>query len=295
MNDLKDAKKKYDAIPIPAELPERVQKAIALSTEKSEKSKNVIPMKRKKTVLRVGMGMAAAVLTAFTVGLNTSTVFAEEMAKVPVIGAIARVLTFESYEKEEEDMKISVTIPTVEMIAEDTKGLDDAVNQEILSLCQQYVDKAVQRAEEYRTAFLETGGTQEEWEAHNIEITVSYDIKSQTENYLSFVVRGNENWSSAGNEETYYNLDLNNIKLVTLEDLLGDNYRSIADESIRSQMKEREDRDGAVFFSQEDGGFSGITPEQRFYINEAENPVIVFEKYEIAPGSAGIQEFEIKR
>lgn len=295
MNDLKDAKKKYDAIPIPAELPERVQKAIALSTEKSEKSKNVIPMKRKKTVLRVGMGMAAAVLTAFTVGLNTSTVFAEEMAKVPVIGAIARVLTFESYEKDEEDMKISVTIPTVEMIAEDTKGLDDAVNQEILSLCQQYVDKAVQRAEEYRTAFLETGGTQEEWEAHNIEITVSYDIKSQTENYLSFVVRGNENWSSAGNEEAYYNLDLNNIKLVTLEDLLGDNYRSIADESIRSQMKEREDRDGAVFFSQEDGGFSGITPEQRFYINEAENPVIVFEKYEIAPGSAGIQEFEIKR
>lgn len=295
MNDLKDAKKKYDAIPIPAELSERVQKAIALSAEKSEKSKNVILMKRKKTVLRVGMGMAAAVLTAFTVGLNTSTVFAEEMAKVPVIGAIARVLTFESYEKEEEDMKISVTIPTVEMIAEDTKGLDDAVNQEILSLCQQYVDKAVQRAEEYRTAFLETGGTQEEWEAHNIEITVSYDIKSQTENYLSFVVRGNENWSSAGNEETYYNLDLNNIKLVTLEALLGDNYRSIADESIRSQMKEREDRDGAVFFSQEDGGFNGIVPEQRFYINEAENPVIVFEKYEIAPGSAGIQEFEIKR
>ena len=30
-----------------------------------------------------------------------------------------------------------------------------------------------------------------------------------------------------------------------------------------------------------------------FYINEAGNPVVVFQKYEIAPGSSGVLEFEI--
>ena len=36
-----------------------------------------------------------------------------------------------------------------------------------------------------------------------------------------------------------------------------------------------------------------ITKDARFYINENNNPVIVFEKYEIAPGSSGSVEFEI--
>ena len=44
------------------------------------------------------------------------------------------------------------------------------------------------RAEEYRTAFLETGGTEEEWAEHNIKITVGYEIKQQSDEYLSFIV-----------------------------------------------------------------------------------------------------------
>ena len=33
----------------------------------------------------------------------------------------------------------------------------------------------------------------------------------------------------------------------------------------------------------------------KFYIGANGNPVIVFDKYEIAPGAFGIQEFEINR
>ena len=40
-------------------------------------------------------------------------------------------------------------------------------------------------------------------------------------------------------------------------------------------------------------GFQSIADDQPFYINEAGNPVVVFAKYEIAPGSMGQQEFEI--
>ena len=70
-------------------------------------------------------------------------------------------------------------IPTIEMIAEDTGITVDEINQEILARCNQYADAAMLRAKEYRTAFLDTGGTPEEWALHNIKITVRYEIKRQ--------------------------------------------------------------------------------------------------------------------
>lgn len=235
---------------------------------------------------------AAAVCVLFTAALNTSPVFAKEAGQLPVIGGLARILTFRSYETEKDDIAVSVEIPTIEMIAEDTGITVDEINREILDRCNQYADDAVLRAEEYRTAFLETGGTQEEWAEHNIKITVDYEIKQHNNDYLSFVVRGTENWTSAYSESKYYNLDLRTGEMVTLKDMLGSDYLELANESIKEQIAERQ-KAGETFFTEEEGGFAGISEDAKFYINENNRPVIVFEKYEIAPGSSGEIEFEI--
>ena len=282
-NPMEKAKKKYDETEIPDELAERIQMEI-----KRQDSK------RRKAVFwnlgfRRGLAAAAAAVVLFTTGLNTSTVFAETVGNLPVIGAVARVLTFRSYETEDEDLKISVEIPSIEMISEDFSDLEKSVNEEILRLCEQYAQEARTRAEEYRKAFLDTGGTEEEWAAHNIEIRVWYEVKSQTENYLSLAIIGTENWNNANNQIRYYNFDLKKGTLATLADVLGENYKQIADDAIRSQMEERK-ADGVVYFDD----FEGINEDTPFYINESGNPVIVFEAYEIAPGSEGQQEFEIK-
>lgn len=216
-------------------------------------------------------------------------------AGLPVIGAAARILTFRSYEKDEGDWKISVEIPSVEMIAKDTNGLDAALNQEIYDLCSRYAEEAAERAREYKKAFMETGGTEEEWEAHDIKIHVGYEIKAQTERYLSFAVQETENWSAAGSETRYYNIDLKDYKMVTLADVLGRDYVRIANESILRQMEDRKKKDGIAFWSGSEGGFTGITDKTAFYMNENGNPVIVFDKYEIAPGAYGKLEFEIGR
>ena len=282
-NPMEKAKKKYDETEIPDELAERIQMEIKCQDSK-----------RRKAVFwnlgfRRGLAAAAAAVVLFTTGLNTSTVFAETVGNLPVIGAVARVLTFRSYETEDEDLKISVEIPSIEMISEDFSDLEKSVNEEILRLCEQYAQEARTRAEEYRKAFLDTGGTEEEWAAHNIEIRVWYEVKSQTENYLSLAIIGTENWNNANNQIRYYNFDLKTGTLATLADVLGENYKQIADDAIRSQMEERK-ADGAVYFDD----FEGINEDTPFYINESGNPVIVFEAYEIAPGSEGQQEFEIK-
>ena len=282
MHSMEEAKKRYDAVPIPSELSQRVQREI----ERAQARR-----RRKRLLyrgLRGGTAAAAAAVLVFTAALNTNTAFAESAGNLPVIGAVARVLTFRSYEEETDDLKISVEIPSVDMISEDFDGLEQSVNEEILRLCEEYAAQAEKRAKEYREAFLATGGTEEEWEAHNIQIRVWYEVKSQTESHLSLAVMGTENWTSAYQETRYYNFDLKNGRLLTLKDILGDDYKRIADEEIRAQMAERE-KEGAVYFED----FSGIDENTSFYLDEAGRPVVVFGAYAIAPGSEGTQEFVI--
>lgn len=269
MGRLENMKERYDAVVIPAELNDRIQQEITRSRRQQAEKKAA---SRRHTFRKMIRGMAAA--------------------QLPVIGGVARILTFRSYETEKDDIAVSVEIPTIEMIAADTGITVDGINQEILERCEQYARDALLRAEEYRTAFLETGGTPDEWAEHNIKITVGYEIRQQSNDYLSFVVRGTENWTNAYSESKYYNLDLNTGRPVTLQDLLGSDYVELADKSIWEQIARRQNA-GEVFFTAEEGGFTGISEYVRFYINRDNRPVIVFEKYEIAPGSSGEVEFEI--
>ena len=292
MSKLETMKERYDQTAIPEELYIRVRQEIQKSRKQQEAGRRDGGCCRFRRMIRSMEVAVAAVCILFTAALNTSPVFAKEAGELPVIGGLARILTFRSYETEKDEIALSVEIPTIEMIAEDTGITVDEINREILDRCSQYAEEAILRAEEYRTAFLETGGTPEEWAQHHIKITVDYEIRQQNDDYLSFVVRGTENWTNAYRESIYYNLDLNTGKFVTLEDMLGGDYLEVVNESIREQIAERQNA-GETFFAAEEGGFVGISEDVKFYINGHNRPVIVFEKYEIAPGSSGEIEFEI--
>lgn len=295
MSHLEDAKKRYDETPIPAELSGRIQKIMEQHEQKGEKVDMSKYGKGNRKFYKWGLGTAAAVLVVFAGALNVNTAFAEEAQQIPVVGALARILTVSSYTKSDGDEKISVEIPGIETISKDTNGLSKKINEEILQSCNQYADESVQRAKEYKESFLATGGTEAEWAEHKIEIKISYEIKSQTPDYLSFVVRGMESWTSAYSEDKYYNIDLKAEKLLTLKDVLGDDYIEKANQSIKDQMDAKAQETGIPFFTAEEGGFQTISDDTKFYINENGNPVVVFNKYEIAPGAAGAVEFEIKK
>ena len=135
MRQLNDSKKRYDEIPIPKELSARVQEAIERSEKKRADERRAAALSRKNG-LKKGMMAAAAAVVVFTTALNTSTAFAKSVSAIPVIGEIARVLTFRSYEQEEDDIKLLVEIPSVEMIADSTgqarvsRGLGDVYKRQ---------------------------------------------------------------------------------------------------------------------------------------------------------------------
>lgn len=288
MNDLKKAKETYSNIKIPKELEDTVSVML-----KKNKPKNKF---------RYAYSTAAGLLLFILVGVNVSETFALNFSKIPLIGNIVSIVSIHG-KKIDNDKTINTEIPKIssESENENLKSTTDKINEEIQSIVDEYTKEAEKNIEEYKKAFIETGGTEKEFEEKNIAVDVSYDIKSESENHLSLILKANENWMNAHNVSYFYNIDLNTGNNISLEDILGDDYINIANNSIKSQIEEQIAKDENVaYFGYGDSnkdidGFKTITDETNFYINKDGNPVIVFQKYEIAPGFMGEVEFEIKK
>lgn len=310
-----DGKKIYDSIGIPDELSDVVNRAIA-SENKEEIRMKYKKKKRKNNVVRIfryAAVTAAGLLVCLTVGVNTSEAFAKEMSGVPVLGALARVLTVRSYHGTEGDYEIDMEVPEIVADETDLQNQDGAaaaftgdINAEIQKIVDDYMEQAKAEFQEYKDAFFATGGTEEEWADRTMDIDVNYEVKYQDGNVLSLELVTAKGWVAAQEERHYYNLDLSTGKYLTLRDLLGEDYVALCNESIVAQIRQRIAEDeGQMFFGfgpdgEEDEeldipGFTTVTDETKFYINGQGNVVIVFEKYEIAPGYMGFQEFEITK
>ncbi len=295
---IEKAKQQYETIEIPEELNETI-----VDKMQSRKEKEAIHMKKYYLA-----AIPAAAIIIFTVGLNTSYSFASAMEEIPVLGAVAKVLTIRSYQEKDADKEINVNVPKVEVATpqaevttaqteENNEAIEQMVidvNAEIDKAVAEYVEGAEVRIEEYKQAFIETGGTEEEFAQKNIKVNVDYEVKCQNENYLSFVLTGDESWNGAYAVYYYYNLDMKNGKHLTLKDLLGEDYVEMANRQILAEMEKRmAENEDYTYFDEEMGGFTTVTEDTSFYINQAGNPVVVFDKYEVAPGFMGRQEFEL--
>ena len=309
LETMASGKEIYDRIQIPEELADVVSRSIR-SVDKRKLLKRSRQQKAMRIIKYTG-SIAAALLAAATIGLNTSQAFAEALSDIPVLGALSRVLTVRSYTEKEDIANITVKVSEIQQNTDETiqNGESSApsqetedfiadINAEIQKIVDTYIETAKTQVEEYKQAFLETGGTEEEWNEHPIDITVTYDVKYQYGPYLSLVLYNSESWAAYSEERVYYNLDLKNNRSLTLQDILGDDYVQIANAAINEQIEERIEKNEYVYWGRNDGdsfteGFTTVDETTKFYINAAGNPVVVFPKYEIGPGYIGVQEFEI--
>ena len=140
-------------------------------------------------------------------------------------------------------------------------------------------------------AIIETGGKPEEFIP--IGITVDYDIKCIKEKYVSFVISQYETAFNAYNHEIYYNIDLESERIFTLKDWYGNDYKEIVSESIESTISGWTDEQKELLW--DDISIIDLISENTdFYINQNNQVVVVFERYEAACGAAGSLEFTIE-
>lgn len=129
-----------------------------------------------------------------------------------------------------------------------------------------------------------------------MDVIVDYEIKSQTDTTVSFVVDLFQGSFNAYNQQYFYNLDLENDRDITLKDLLGEDWVNICNTAIQAQIDASVDEDGfTYFFPADQGGFTTVDENTSFYIRDDGVPVVVFPRYSIAAGAAGAVEFPIEK
>lgn len=116
---------------------------------------------------------------------------------------------------------------------------DTDLEQRINLAIQTRIDQVLQEAEDRRgpsrDAYVATGGAEEDFIP--VMIDVDYEIKCQNDHYLSFVLTETETRANAYTELYTYNIDLQAGRELTLRDMLGPDYKELANEAVRRHRR----------------------------------------------------------
>ncbi len=265
------------------------------------KAENEMAPKKRITIMK--MKSIAIPLTAcliFMFFVNLSPTFALAVSKVPVLGAVAKVITIDEYIEKTDYIDAHIKIPQFTDIR--NPSIENQINTMIKKKIESLAEKAKKDSAEFKENYLGDGEYSEDIEYTPSTYKFDYEVKSSNEQTLSFIINETETTNGLTFVTKYfYNIDLTTGKELTLVDLLGPDYEKIVDPEIERQVKERAKADENLLWYYEEyyaskgaGGIDEFT-SKNFYINEQGNPVIFFYEYNIAPPYAGPQEFEIKR
>ena len=280
MSDAWDrAREAYRRAPVPEELNFTVASALR-SGER---------LRRRRRAVRRSLTGLLAGCACFVLLVNANPTFARAVSAVPVLGGLARVVTVREYTLDTRDQLIDVCLPALDL--PENTDLEQRVNTEIRTRIDQVLQQAEDRARLVRDAYVETGGDVEDFIP--VVIDVDYDIKCQNGQYLSFLLLETETRAAAYTEIYTYNIDLEAGRELTLRDVLGPDYVELANAAVRAGIAAREAADPEADFFHDAFGFTSISEDQLFYLNENGEPVVVFEKYAIAPGYMGMPEFTV--
>lgn len=274
MYNFKQLKNQYNNI----EIPDKLEIFIRNTIRKNEKI-----IKRNK-IIKTTLAALATIAIIFIGIVNISPTAANAMSKIPVIKNIVQVVTFRELVYQDETHIAKVKVPHI--LGLGSSDLEKSLNE-----------KYLEENTELYNKFLEEIG-EEELSPQILALYTNYKIKTNTDD-LIVVESIKTEIAASGRESVHYdNIDLKNKIIITLPSLFkDDSYIDVISEEIKTQMRQQMDTDiEKMYFIEGEGstgGFNKIDPEQTFYINSDAKLVIVFDEYEVAPGSMGIVEFVI--
>lgn len=283
---LEEMKQDYENIRIPKELRQRVETGI----REAKEEKNM--KKKSKVMVYMGrvMGGVAAAMLVITVMANSGAAIAHAMAKIPVIGAIAEVVTFREYESSENNMEANIKIPEVSVKNEDGT-VNEETTQKINKSIQEYTDEIIAQYE----ADVEAAG---DGEGH-MDVELDYSVITDSDRLFSIRFDQLLVMASGTQMVKIYHIDKQTGEMLNLAGLFKENvdFAGPISENIKQQMKEQMAADEMITYwvdsDTPEWDFESVKEDTTFYVNEAGKLMIVFDEYEVAPGYMGSVEFEI--
>ena len=274
MDKLKKLEEKYRNVPIP----EKLDAVVEASLKKG----------RKKRTPKWLLGATAAA-AIFTAGLNMSPAMAKTLSDVPVLGSVVQVLTFVQYETDKDTYSAAIDVPQITGDSEEIRALNEKYAAEGKALYEQFQQdmKGMEQA---------NGG--------HLGVDSGYIVATDTEQLLSIGRYVVETVGSSSTVMHYDTIDKQKEIVLTLPSLFKDEQyiQVISDYLIGKMQEEMLATNQEKIYWVKGGGipdeevidaFTSIRPDQNFYITADHKLVVVFDKYEVAPGYMGIVEFEI--
>lgn len=232
--------------------------------------------------------VSAASLAILVGSINIIPAFANSLESIPVIGNLVKVVRFSNYSLNENGFDISIDTAKIDGL--NNKKLEEEINKELESDSKKLYNEYINELKEL--------------EKENIpgrELVKSWtETKTNNDSILSLVVYNHHAQGSSNTTRKFYNINKKNETALTLDSMFaGVDYVNIISENIKSQMEEQmkndPDKSYWINIENQEVDFTKVIENQGFYINDKNELVICFDKYEAGPGYMGLVEFVIPK
>lgn len=277
MSKMHEWKMDYEKLTASNELKERMEKK----------------MKRERTKNRMKKWSAVAVCAIAVVisGLNVSPSFANTLSDIPGVKSIVKVLTLNKYEVKDDGYQAEINVAQVQGLKD--KKVEKEINEKLKAKADALIAEFEEGVEDCKEHF----GDQ----TVHMGVTSDYVVKTDSEDYYAIMVYVENNVSTAF-YNSFYSFNKDTGEYLTFPSLFKDgaDYVTPISSYIKNEMirlNNEEDKWFAIngMYDRTEGGFEQIAEDQKFYINEDGDIVVVFSKYDVAPGCEGSPEFVIPK
>lgn len=268
---------KEDDFEVPESVSKKIEETLSSLPERIFK-------KSKKTYVANILGVAACLVIVFLVVLpNCSSAYAKALENVPVLNRIVDVVTIMNYSYRDNNHELDINVPNIE----GTSPAENYINKSVDELTNILADKFEDDLEIYGDKV-------------SSSIYVDYDVVTNNDKWFTLKIRVNEVTSTSNRYYKYYHIDKISGQIVDLPDLAGDtSFYSKLNAEIKRQMEAemKADSEKSYWLDGDEAGndYVEVGENHNFYWAESGDLVIVFDKYEVAPGYMGTPEFAISK
>lgn len=276
---VRDAIRKED-ISVPEHIHQSTEALLASLPEKEGvQTKAHINFRPVRRIIAAAACFLFVVLVALP---NVSVTYAKAVENIPIIGDLVEIFTIRNYFYSDERHELDAKIPEV----------NDPYHTQASDLINMNVDEL-------------TGEVIHRF-YDNLEIThdkgygsihIDYETITNTDKWFTLKLTVSEIQASSNTYFRFYHIDRVHGTYVSFGDLFDSKDFDAIEQIIRTQMEAEMAADSEVVYWTEDTelgqSITALNAEQNFYFDDSGNLVIVYNQYEVSPGSMGCPQFEL--
>ena len=268
-----------EPISVPASVHERTEQILDALPEKESKPKLfVLP----RAVVRANQAAACILFVLLVLLPNVSVAYAKAVENIPVIGSLVEIFTIRNYFYSDDRHELDVQVPQVSDPGNQNASdlINKNVNQLTAAVIQQFYDELeITHDKGYGSIYID------------------YETVTNTDKWFTLKLTVTELAASSNTYFRFYHIDRTTGTYVTFGDLFDEaDYPALEQLIIKQMRREMDENEDAVYWidgAEAGESFTALSGTQNFYFDDAGNLVIVYNKYEVGPGSMGCPEIEI--